>query len=86
MGEPYLTMAEIEAKYRNEWVLLDRPKTDDLDDVLGGCVVWHHPDRDEFDRRLADHPLNDSAVFFACVLHPDPYEVITVWTADSIEG
>ena len=86
MGEPYRTMAEIEKMYHDEWVLVDRPKTDDLDDVLGGHVVWHHRDREEFDRRLVDHPLKDSAIFFAGVLHPDPYEVITVWTDDSIEG
>lgn len=86
MSDKYETMVEIEEHYRGEWVLVDRPKTDDVGDVLGGHVVWHHRDRDEFDRRLADHSLEDSAIFFAGVLHPDPYEVITVWTDDSIEG
>ena len=65
---------------------MDRPKTDDLDDVLGGHVAWHHPDPGEFGPRLSDYPLDDSAIFFAGVLHPDPYEVITVWTDDSIGG
>lgn len=85
MGEPYRTMAEIEEHYRDEWVLVDRPKTDGLADVVGGHVVWHHRDRDEFDRRLTDYRLADSAIFFAGVLHPEPIEVITVWTDDSIE-
>jgi hypothetical protein len=85
MAEPYRTMAEIEARYPNEWVLVADPKVDRLDDVVGGRVVWHHPDRDEFDRRLPDHPLDESAIFFAGVLHPEPIEVISVWTDDSID-
>ncbi len=83
MGEPYLTMAEIEAKYPNEWVLLDRPRVDALNDVLGGHVVWHHADRDEFDRRLMEHPLADSAITFAGQLHPEPFYCVSVWMDDS---
>ena len=86
MSEQYLTMAEIEAKYPDEWVLVDKPTVDTLDDVLGGRVVWHHADRDEFDRGLPSHPLADSAIFFAGVLHPEPVMVISVWTDDSIPG
>ena len=84
MNEPYQTMAEIEAKYPNEWVLVDKPTVDRLDDVIGGNVIWHHADRDEFDRGLLSHPLADSAILFAGVLHPEPEMVISVWTDDSI--
>lgn len=84
MAEPYLTMAEIEAKYPDQWVLVDQPKVDSYDDVIGGHVVWHHPDREEFDRGLPDHPLADAAIFFAGVLHPEPIMAISVWTDDSI--
>jgi hypothetical protein len=84
MSEPYMTMAEIEAKYPNEWVLIDKPKVDSYADVVGGQVVWHHANRDQFDQGLLDHPLADSAIFFAGVLHPEPAMVISVWTDDSI--
>ncbi len=55
MSAPYETMAEIEQRYPNEWVLIDRP-TDDrrTGRVSGGYVVMHTPDRAEFDRRLVD--------------------------------
>ncbi len=45
MSEPYLTMAEIEQRYPNEWVLLDKPRTNRVQQVLGGQVVFHSPDK-----------------------------------------
>ena len=73
MGEPYLTMAEIEAKYPNEWVLIDRPKVDRYEDVLGGVVVMHAPRRGEFDSRLDDFPqVVDCAILYTG--EPDPDE------------
>ena len=64
MGDEYLTMAEIESHFPNEWVLIDRPKTrGKWGELLGGHVVWHAHDRDEFDRRLLDFPgVGDCAV------------------------
>ena len=55
MSARFETMAEIERRYPNEWVLIDRP-TDDprTGRVAGGFVVMHTPDRDELDRRLVD--------------------------------
>ena len=53
----YQTMAEIERAYPNEWVLIDRPQSRPGSlELVGGYVVMHAADRDEFDRRLADHP------------------------------
>ena len=59
-------MAEIAVKYPNEWVLIDRPKTRrGSHAVLGGYVVMHNPDRDDFDRRLFDFPgVTDGAILF----------------------
>lgn len=57
MELPYLTMAEIEAKYPNEWVLLDRPKVNEKTlEVLGGHVVLHSSTRGEFDEGLSKAP------------------------------
>lgn len=52
MATEYLTMAEIEAKYPNEWVLIDRPTVNRLNEVTGGFVVAHSPDRDESDLQM----------------------------------
>jgi hypothetical protein len=56
MAEPYLTMAEIEAKYPNQWVLIDKPTvlTRNPTVVTGGVVVMHASDRTEFDRRFVE--------------------------------
>src|SRR4051794_27089300 len=82
LGEQYLTLEEIETKYPNEWVLIDRRRVDKCNGVLGGKVVWHHPDRDEFDRRLPEHPLGDSAILFAGQLHPETYNGVSIWIDD----
>lgn len=50
MSNEYLTMAEIETRYPNEWVLIDRPNSTKTLLLKGGYVVAHSPDRDEFDR------------------------------------
>lgn len=55
MREPYLTMAEIERQYPNEWVLIDSPTTrGKLLEVTGGHVVLHCADRAEFLRRVEE--------------------------------
>lgn len=56
MTEPYLTLAEIERRYPNEWVLLDRVRSDRRHELLGGHVLFHSADRAEFDRLLASVP------------------------------
>ncbi len=86
MESEYLTMAEIEKRYPNEWVLIDRPKLDETADIRGGIVKWHHADRREFDRRLPDYPLADSAIFYSGFTHPEPILAISTWTDDSIPG
>ena len=77
MGEQYMTMAEIEKAYPNEWVLIDRPTQDRrTGNVSGGVVVMHTPDRAEFDHRLVDRDefphVIDCAIFYTG--KPDPSE------------
>jgi hypothetical protein len=65
MSEQYLTMAEIEAKYPNQWVLIDKPKTTKYQQVLGGCLVMHSADRKEFLRLVFDYPeVVDGAILY----------------------
>jgi len=42
-----LTIAEIEARYPSEWVLLDDLETNEVQQVLAGKVLYHSKDRDE---------------------------------------
>lgn len=55
MGGQYLTIAEIEAKYPNEWVLVGHLKKGRDGFAVGGVVFMHTPDRAEFDHRLVDN-------------------------------
>jgi hypothetical protein len=55
MAEPYMTMAEIEAKYPNEWVLLAHATTRrGSQELTGGRVVIHCADRAEFLRQVGE--------------------------------
>jgi hypothetical protein len=75
MADDYLTMAEIEAKYPNEWVLIAEPKSKrGSQAVLGGRVAFHTPDRDELDRRLDEfRHITRGAILYTG--KPDPDEI-----------
>jgi hypothetical protein len=47
-----MTIADIEARFDSEWVLLGEPVTDEELHVLSGRVLAHSRDRDEVDRSL----------------------------------
>ena len=53
MDEP-LTIAQIEAKFDSEWVLIEDPQTGEELDVRGGTVRWHGKDREEVYRRAIE--------------------------------
>lgn len=46
-----MRVAEIQAKFESEWVLIDDPETDESLEVKGGKVLWHSKDRDEVYRK-----------------------------------
>ena len=46
MAEPYMTMAEIEAKYPNEWVLVAQLKKRGDGFAVGGVVIAHGEDKE----------------------------------------
>jgi hypothetical protein len=67
MAEPYMTMAEIEAKYPNQWVLIDKPTKDrKTGRTSGGVVVLHSADREEFYRRFEQslEGVGDCAILY----------------------
>jgi hypothetical protein len=49
-----LTIAEIEAQFESEWVLVEDPQTNEAMEVQSGKVRWHSKDRDEVYRRAVE--------------------------------
>jgi hypothetical protein len=49
-----LTIAEIQARYDSEWVLVEDPTTDAALEVQSGRVVCHSKDRDEVYRKAVE--------------------------------
>ena len=49
-----MTVAEIEAQFKSEWVLLEDPQTNEALEVQGGRVIWHGKDRDEVYRKAVE--------------------------------
>ncbi len=49
-----LTIAQIEAQFESEWVLIEDPQTDESLEVQGGKVRWHSKDRDEVYRKAVE--------------------------------
>jgi hypothetical protein len=48
-----LTVAEMDAAYESEWILIDDPVTDESQNVQAGRVLAHSKDRDEVYRAAA---------------------------------
>jgi hypothetical protein len=59
-----LTTAEIQRRFRSEWILLEDPQVSKDLRVLRGRVVFHSPDRDEVDRKAIQLRLRHSAWLF----------------------
>jgi hypothetical protein len=49
-----LTIAQIEAQFESEWVLVEDPQTNEALEVQSGKVRWHSPDRDEVYRKAVE--------------------------------
>ncbi len=60
--DDYLILEEIEARYAPDWVLIDEPQTDELQQLLGGRVVDRGPDRDDLYRKAKALGLHHIAV------------------------
>jgi hypothetical protein len=59
-----LTMAQIEAQFDSEWVLIEDPRADETLEVRGGTVRWHGKDREDVYRRAVElHPKRFAIVY-----------------------
>ena len=54
MTDEVLNLAQIEAQFQAEWVLIEDPRTDDTLAVQGWTVRWHSKDRDEVYRKAVE--------------------------------
>jgi hypothetical protein len=65
MGD-VLTLAEIEARFPAEWVLVEDPQTDEGLQLQGGKVLHHSKDRDEVYRKAVElRPRRFAVVYTA---------------------
>ncbi len=60
----FMSMAEIEAQFDSEWVLLEDPETTADLQVQGGTVLWHSKDRDAVYRKAMEFRPKHSAVLY----------------------
>src|SRR2546425_5910097 len=49
-----MSLAEINATFESEWVLLENPETTESLEVKAGKVLWHSKDRDELYRKARE--------------------------------
>ncbi len=76
MSQPYMTIAEIEAQFPNQWVLVNELKKDRDGLAEGGRVVAHDSNRDSVYSAAAAIPVpRDIAVFHT---GPIPEDVVFI--------
>ena len=49
-----LTLAQIEAQFESEWILIEAPQTNEALEVQSGTVRWHGKDREEVYRKAVE--------------------------------
>jgi hypothetical protein len=60
-----MTIAEIESRFRDEWVLVQSPETNDQLEVVKGRVRCHSRNRDEIDQAMLEQqPPRRFAILF----------------------
>ena len=74
MNGEYLTLEQIHARYPNEWLVLDHAELDGTANPVGGVVVYHTPDEDEFNRHAPEVHTEDIPRFYSTI-PPDPDEI-----------
>lgn len=59
-----LSLAEIQARFKSEWVLLEDPEMNETQEVKNGKVLWHSKDRDEVYRKARELRPKHSAILY----------------------
>jgi hypothetical protein len=71
MGEQYLTIKDIEAKYPQEWVLVDKLKKGRNGFAVGGVVIAHGTEKDAVLVEMDKLPTPRDVAFFYTGPIPD---------------
>ena len=77
-----MSLAEMNAQFESEWVLLENPETSESLEVKGGKVLWHSKDQAEIYRKAREFKAKHSAIVYTGSLPPDM--VIVLWVFSSI--
>jgi hypothetical protein len=75
-GDEVLSLAEIEARFDSEWVLLADPETDEALNVKRGKLIWHSKDRDEVYRKAEQLRPEHSAILYVGTVPNDTVVVL----------
>jgi hypothetical protein len=70
-----LTLAEMEDRFKSEWILVENPETDDSLEIIRGNVIFHSPDRDAVYRKAIELKLPNIAFLYTGKI-PDDAAVI----------
>ena len=73
-----LTIAQIEAQFQSEWVLIEEPKTNEALEVQSGKVRWHSKDREEVYRKVVEMHPRRFAVLYTGTMPEDTAIVLKI--------
>jgi hypothetical protein len=59
-----MTLAQIEAQYKSEWILLENPRKNRLGQLASGRVIFHSKNRDEVYRKAIQLRLKRSGFYY----------------------
>jgi hypothetical protein len=71
-----LTVAQIDAQFESEWVLIEDPQTDEALEVRRGKVRWHSKDRDEVYRKAVELRPSRFAILYTGKIPKDAAVVL----------
>ncbi len=74
--EEVLTIAQIEAQFDSEWILVGDPQTNEALEVQSVKVLWHSKDREEVYRKAVELRPRRSAMLFSGKMPADTAFVI----------
>jgi hypothetical protein len=73
-----LTVAQIEAQFQSEWVLIEEPRTNEALEVQSGKVRWHSKDREEVYRKVVERHPRRFAILYTGTMPEDTAIVLCI--------
>lgn len=81
-----LTLAQIEARFQSEWVLIEEPRTDETLEVQSGRVLWHSKDREEVYRKVVEMHPKRFAMLYTGKMPEDTAIVLCIFPSTRVRG